>query len=128
MECLPGFLSLLGKIPPKGSLVCCARRTLTTVTLILATMGSVRMGLTPTPASATRGTWVPSAATRLMSVTAALASTTAAALTWSMATSATASRARQVSPLCSGLLWSCRSSSKSLGTGVSDLLGVCFDT
>lgn len=58
------ILSLLDKIPSQDSLVCCVRRTLTTVTLILATMASVRMGLIPTPASATRGTWVPSAVTR----------------------------------------------------------------
>lgn len=55
------------------SLVCYVRRTSTTVTLILATMASARMGLIPTLASATPGTWVPSAVTKLMNVIAALA-------------------------------------------------------
>lgn len=58
---------------PQVSLVCCVRRTLTTVTPILATMVSVRMVLIPTPASAILGTWAPSAVTRLMNVIAALA-------------------------------------------------------
>ena len=64
VECAPWVLSLLGTIPSKDSLVCCVRRTLTTVTLILATTASVRMALIPTPAFAIRATWAPSAVTR----------------------------------------------------------------